>query len=70
MGWKIVEAALVPSARLSNNESNKLKIIRYVHSKGYKATEIKNRGFGRVELIFNNYLEANKKQSRGCTIGG
>lgn len=64
VGWKIVEAALVPSDWLSNNESNKLKIIRYVHSKGYKATEIKNRDFGRVELIFDNYnynyLEANK----------
>lgn len=48
------------STRLSNNEANKLKIIKYVYSKGYKVSEIKNRGFGRVELIFDNYMEANK----------
>lgn len=57
---KDVEAALVLSARLSNNKANKLKIIKYVYSKGYKVSEIKNRGFGRVELIFDNYMEANK----------
>lgn len=36
VGWKIVEASLISSTRVSNNESNKLKILRYCHEKLYK----------------------------------
>lgn len=36
VGWKIVEAALIPSTMSGNNETNKLKIIKYIHEKGYK----------------------------------
>lgn len=60
IGLKIVEAVLVPSARVGNNETNRLKIIRYVHEKKYKVTGINSRGFGRVELVFDNYVDANK----------
>lgn len=59
VGWKIVEASLISSARVTNNESNKLKILRYCHEKLYKVDTVRNRGFGKLELIFANYKEAN-----------
>lgn len=36
------------------------QIIRYVHEKKYKVTGINSRIFGRVELVFDNYVDANK----------
>lgn len=40
VGWQIVEAILISSARVTNNESNKLKILRYCHEKLYKVLPI------------------------------
>lgn len=60
MGFKIVEATLNPSARLDNNEANKLKIIRYVHEKKFRVESVKMMGLGKVELTFNNYRDANR----------
>lgn len=41
VGWKIVEAILIPSANSGNNEANKLKIIKYIHEKRYKIDSVK-----------------------------
>lgn len=60
VGRKIVEAFLIPSAKVGSSEANKNKILRYVHSKGYRVTEIKDRDFARIELGFDNYAEANR----------
>lgn len=60
VGFKIVEATLNPSARSGNNEANKLKIIRYVHEKKFRVESVKMMGFGKVELTFNDYRDANR----------
>lgn len=57
-GQKIVEASLIPSHKVSNNEANKARILRYIHSQGYKVASIKNSGYGRLDLFFNGYQEA------------
>lgn len=44
IGWKVVEASLIPSARASNSEANKGIILRYVHGQGYKVREAKESG--------------------------
>lgn len=36
IGYKFVEAYLVPSARENNSEANKNKIVRYVNNQGYR----------------------------------
>lgn len=69
VGWKIAEAALIPATMSGNNETNKLKIIKYIHEKGYKVDSVKIRGFGRVELNFNDYRDANKCLSDRQTGG-
>lgn len=51
VGRKIVEASLTPSAQVEGPEMNKNKILRFLHGKGMKITEVKDRGFARVELI-------------------
>lgn len=61
VGIKSVEATLISSARIGgNNVSNMLKIIKYINQKGYKVVETKDNGFGRIELIFENMIEANR----------
>lgn len=45
---------------MGNNKANKAKILRYVHSKGYKVSNIKDRGFAKIELYFDDYRKANK----------
>lgn len=60
VGKKIVEAFLLPSARTGNPETNKAKILRYVHGREFKVSEFKDRGHARVELSFDNYEDANK----------
>lgn len=60
IGYKIVEAYLVPSARENNSEANKNKIVRYVNNRGYRVAEVKERGFAKLELKFKDYKEANK----------
>lgn len=59
VGWKIVEAILISSVRVTNNENNKLKILRYCYEKLYKVDTVRNRGFGKLELIIANYRDAN-----------
>lgn len=59
MGLKIVEATLHPSARVGNNESNRLRIIKYCNQRGYQGDIAKNRGFGKLDLIFRNIKDAN-----------
>lgn len=59
-GIKVVEASLIPSAKVGSFEANKAKILRYAHGKGYKISEVKDRGFAKVDLIFDNYIEANR----------
>lgn len=59
LGPKIVEAYFIPSARSDNNEANRLRILKYVYDKRYKAVKISERGFARVELTFENFLDAN-----------
>lgn len=56
----MVEASLIPSARDNNNESNKSSILGYVYSQGHKVVEVKESGFGRVDLIFKNFRDANR----------
>lgn len=46
--------------KVGNNEANITRILRYVHGKGYKVDEMKNSGFGRIALYFNDYREANR----------
>lgn len=60
MGYKTVEASLIPSARTANNDVNKLKIVKYVNAKRYRVAEVRDKGFARVELRFDNLVEANK----------
>lgn len=60
VGLKIVEATLNPSARSGNNDANKLKFLKYVHEKKFKVDSVKTIGFGRVELTFNDYRDANR----------
>lgn len=60
VGLKVVEASIIPSARSSNNDTNKLKIIKYVSNRRYKVVEIKDKGFARFDLIFNSLVEANE----------
>lgn len=57
---KVIEASLIPSARDNNNESNKSSILGYVYSQGHKVVEVKESGFGRVDLIFKNFRDANR----------
>lgn len=60
IGIKVVEASLIPSVRDNNNESNKSTILGYVYSQGHKVVEVKESGFGKVDLIFDNYRDANR----------
>lgn len=60
VGIKSVEATLIPSAGVDNNVSNKLKIIKYISQKGYRVVETKDKGFGRIELVFDGMAEANR----------
>lgn len=60
IGYKFVEAYLVPSARENNSEANKNKIVRYVNNRGYRVAEVKERGFAKLELKFKDYKETNK----------
>lgn len=60
IGDKIVEASLTSSAKVGNNEANKAKILRYIYSKGYKILNIRDRGFARLELYFEDFREANR----------
>lgn len=60
VGRKLVEVSLIPSARLGNSEANKAKMLRYVHSKGYNVTEVRDRGYARLELIFDDCTKANR----------
>lgn len=60
IGFKVVEASLIPSVRDNNNEANNSMILGYVYSQGYKVMEVKESGYGRVDLVFDNYHEANK----------
>lgn len=60
IGLKVVEASLISSAREGNNESNKTKILRYVYGQGYRLAEARMSGFGRVDLIFDSFQEANR----------
>lgn len=55
-----MEATLVPSARVDSVMSNKIKIIKYINRKGYKVAEVKDKGYGRLELVFENMTEANR----------
>lgn len=50
---------MISSVRVTNNENNKLKILRYCHEKLYKVDTVRNRGFGKLELIIANYRDAN-----------
>lgn len=59
VGRKIIEASLTPSAQVGGNEANKNKILRFLYGKGMKISEVKDRGYARVELGFENYHEAN-----------
>lgn len=60
IGLKVVEASLISSAREGNNESNKTVILRYVYKQGYRVSEVKTSGFGRVDLVFDSIHEANR----------
>lgn len=60
IGVKVVEASLIPSARNANNESDRTAILGYVYGQGHRVVEVKEAGFGRVDLIFDNIREANK----------
>lgn len=60
VGQKIVEASLIPSHKVSNNEANKARILRHIHGQGHKIASVKNSGDGRLDLFFNGYQEANK----------
>lgn len=60
IGIKVVKASLIPSARDNNNELNKSTILGYVYSQGYRVVEVKESGFGRVDLIFENGRDANR----------
>lgn len=55
-----MEASLILSARAGNAEADKAKILRYAFGKGYRTAEIKDRGFAKVELGFENFQEANR----------
>lgn len=60
VGYKTVEAMLILSVRTGNNNVNKLKIIKYVSKKGYGEVETKEKGFARIELLFDIMNDANK----------
>lgn len=69
---KVVEASLIPSVRDNNNEANKSSILGCVHSQGHKVVEVKESGYGRVDLIFENYRDANrclKDKGEGGGVG-
>lgn len=55
-----MEASLIPSARESNNETNKTKMLRYVNGQVYRIVEARESGFGRIDLHFDGYQEANR----------
>lgn len=55
VGQKIVEASLIPSHKVSNNEANKARILRYIHGQGHKVASVKNSGYGRLDLFFNGF---------------
>lgn len=55
-----MEASLILSARAGNTEADKAKILRYAYGKGHRIAEIKDRGFAKVELGFENFQEANR----------
>lgn len=55
-----MEASLSPSAKTSCKETNKVKMLNYVYEKGYKVIEINNSRFGRLDLFFDNFQEANR----------
>lgn len=59
IGLKVVEASLIPS-RESNNETNKTKMLRYVNGQVYRIVEARESGFGRIDLHFDGYQEANR----------
>lgn len=70
IGLKVVEASLIPSARESNNETNKTKMLRYVNGQVYRIIEARESGFSRIDLHFDGYQEANrcfrdKRKGRG-----
>lgn len=50
VGRKIVEAYLVPSAIVDNAETNRAKILKYVYSRDFRVSGVKNRGHARVEF--------------------
>lgn len=50
---------MIPSAQVGRSEANKNKILRFMYGKGLKIQGIKDRGFARVELEFDNFHEAN-----------
>lgn len=62
IGLKVVEASLEasPSARESNNETNETKMLRYVNGQVYRIVEARESGFGRIDLHFDGYQEANR----------
>lgn len=71
VGFKDVEASLIPSIRVNNNDTtNKGIIMRYVHRKSYKITHAIKSDFGRLDLHFDSYEEANKCLSDRGTVDG
>lgn len=60
VGKKVIGASLRPSVIVDNAETNKSKILKYIHSRGLKVRCVKDRGHARVELEFNSIAEANR----------